>query len=72
MATVLDRLKSAMREQGLSQTDLARAAGLDPSTVNKILNGSRSPGLRAALALEEATGIPAREWAALPASVSED
>lgn len=44
-----------MRAKRWNVSQLARAAKLDPSTVNKIVSGKRSAGMTAALAIEALT-----------------
>jgi transcriptional regulator with XRE-family HTH domain len=39
--TIRERLRELMAENDLSQTDVARALELDPSTINKFLSGER-------------------------------
>lgn len=65
----LSRLRALMRELGWNQSELARRAAVDPSTVNKLLKGHRSVGLAVAHALERATldarpddPVRAEEW----------
>ena len=41
-----DRLRALVRERGLSQRELAVAAGLSDSAVSQYLSGSREPNLR--------------------------
>lgn len=45
------RLGLAMRTQGMSQTSLARASGIDRSTLSQILAGKRLPHLATSLRL---------------------
>jgi HTH-type transcriptional regulator/antitoxin HigA len=41
-ASAADVLRELMRSNGLSQTKLAKSAGITPSTLSSVLNGSRS------------------------------
>jgi transcriptional regulator with XRE-family HTH domain len=68
MSATLDRLKTVMKDRGLSQSDLAREAGLDASTINKLMSGSRSPGRRVAVAIERVCGIPVADWDDVPSA----
>lgn len=65
MNPTIERLKTLLAERGLSQSDLAREASLDPSTINKLLSGARSPSLKTAIAIERVTGIQAESWGGL-------
>jgi transcriptional regulator with XRE-family HTH domain len=62
--TARSRLVAFLERNQLTQSELARRAGLDPSTVNKIVNGQRIPDLRVAVALAVATGgeVAAESW----------
>lgn len=50
--TSLERLRSELRRPGRSQSDLARALGVHPSAVNKILAGKRDVKARELLTIE--------------------
>jgi transcriptional regulator with XRE-family HTH domain len=54
------------RNRKTSQTDFATKAGLLASMISHYCNGSRRPGLDAALAIEKASGgkVPASTWSA--------
>jgi hypothetical protein len=41
-----ESLRQAMREKGLTQAEVARATGVSPSLVSRVLRGLRSPGSR--------------------------
>ena len=55
--TFATRLKRAIEEKGVSQTDLATKIGLDRSELNRLVNGKRAPRPREAAALIEALGV---------------
>ena len=60
-----DLLAEFLEKHDFSESALARMAGLDPSTINKILRGHRKhPGLRSMLAIERATAgyVPVKSW----------
>ncbi len=61
------RLKRFMRAKNWTVSQLARAASLHASTVNKIVNGKRSAGMAAALAFEALTA----EWESGPIRVED-
>lgn len=61
------RLLAWMNRAGLNQREAAREIGLHFTHLNKILSGYQTPGLRNALLIEGATGIPVESW--LPTSV---
>jgi HTH-type transcriptional regulator/antitoxin HigA len=60
-----ETLRELLEEQGLSQRDLARRAGLSPKHVNKLLQGLVPLSADVAVRLERVTGTPARLWNAL-------
>ena len=54
-------LEKVMRETGMSGAALARAAGLAPSTINRVLNDpsvKHALSLRTMLKIEKASGVP--------------
>jgi DNA-binding transcriptional regulator YdaS (Cro superfamily) len=57
-------LRKYQRDTKATQTDLAERFGVSPVLVHYWLTEQRSPGLRTALAIEEATkgAIPASAW----------
>lgn len=57
------RLADWIRRAHLTQKEAAGIIGLKASAVSMILTGERTPGLRNALKIEAATGIPASSWA---------
>ena len=61
-------LADYLRRSKLRGSDFARLAGLDPSYVWRLVKGDRSPGIRAALAIEVATGrqIRPEDWKLKP------
>ena len=58
-----DRLRRAVADQGLSQSALARATGVDRSTLSQLLtdDGARLPGAHVAAACASALGVSA-DW----------
>jgi transcriptional regulator with XRE-family HTH domain len=58
------RLVRFLETSKTSQTDFATKAGLLASMISHYCNGSRRPGLDAALAIEKASGgeVPATVW----------
>lgn len=54
MAELLDKLRERIIASGLSQNALARAAGVNPSQVNRVLSGERQT-----LTLESAAKLAA-------------
>ena len=55
-----ETLLELLEEQGMSQRDLARRAGLSPKHVNKLLQGLVPLSADVAVRLERVTGTPAR------------
>ena len=60
--TARERLKQWMAEQNLSQAGLGSKIGLTQPTISKFLSGAAKPSPEVAFRIEDATGIPAREW----------
>ncbi len=61
------RVKSALKRRHKARKTqfwLAAEIGIAPSHLSDILSGHRSPSLSVATRLEDATGIPAREFLA--------
>ena len=58
------QIRKQLKAEGRSQNQLARDLGISQAHLSQILTGIRSPSLRVASRLEDATGIPAREFAA--------
>ena len=46
-----------LRLTGISQADLARKAGMEPTVLNNLLRGRRNPGMITLKQLNKATGI---------------
>ena len=67
-----ETLRELLEEQGLSQRDLARRAGLSPKHVNKLLQGLVPLSADVAVRLERVTGTPARLWNSLEAGYRSD
>lgn len=59
-----ETLADVLEEQGMTQADLARRAGLSKKTVNRIVKGKEPITPETALKLERVLGIPARFWLA--------
>jgi transcriptional regulator with XRE-family HTH domain len=53
----VDRIRELRIERGLSQAKLAARAGIDPSTVNQIETGKRSPSTNSLNKLARALGV---------------
>lgn len=51
------RLSAVLKSRGMSQTDLAAASGLTPSTVNRYVNGGRVPSIEVAERICAALGV---------------
>jgi HTH-type transcriptional regulator/antitoxin HigA len=67
-----ETLQELLEDQGLSQRDLARRAGLSPKHVNKLLQGLVPLSADVAVRLERVTGVPARFWNQLEANYRSD
>ncbi len=61
------RLAQHIKDMGTTQAEFARAHGFPPPKVCQWVNGTRRPGLKHALALDEATGgaVPASYWSTI-------
>ena len=57
VALTKDRLREAMRDAGLTQSDLARATGLNRATISRYLSGEVEPRQDAAHKLSIALGV---------------
>ena len=55
-------LRRIMEENGWRQKDVGEMVNRSEAAVSRWLAGKTCPDLRAALELEERTGIPARAW----------
>jgi len=55
-------LRETLTKRSMSQAELARASGLTPKHISRIVTGQSGIGTDAAVALEQALGIPARRW----------
>ena len=51
-------LEEQLREQGISQAELARRAGVTRGAINNILQGERGPGVELAKGIARALKIP--------------
>ena len=67
-----ETLRELLEEQGLTQRDLARRAGLSPKHVNRLLQGVVPLSAEVAQRLEHVTGTPARLWNRLEANYRSD
>ncbi len=52
-----DRLRKTRQERGLSQTDLAKRAGFQPSAISHFETGTRSPSFENLRRLADALGV---------------
>lgn len=58
MATLTgNKLAALLKERGMSQKELAKAAGLTPAAVSRYVNGEREPRALTAAALAEVLGV---------------
>ncbi len=57
-----EMIKDELKERGMTQKQLAAAAGIKPSVLSETINGKRSVSLNMAISLEKALGIPAEVW----------
>lgn len=57
VALTKDRLREAMRDAGMTQSDLARATGLNRATISRYLSGEVEPRQEAAHKLAVALGV---------------
>lgn len=55
-------LEKFLSGNGLSEAEFARTIGVSQPYMNRLRRGVRSPSLKLALRLEEATGIPAGQF----------
>jgi transcriptional regulator with XRE-family HTH domain len=65
MGVARDLLNAYLSKNEVSQSDLARRAGLHPTAISKLSTGVRKePDLATAVAIEEATdgAVPAKSW----------
>ncbi|WP_250286724.1 ImmA/IrrE family metallo-endopeptidase, partial [Frankia sp. CiP1_Cm_nod2] len=56
-----DRIRQAIRDAGLTQQALAKAAGMDPTALSKVLSGKRRLSSLELALIAEATGVPVAE-----------
>ena len=61
--TIRERVRAKLKRQKRNQGDLARKLGISGAQMSRILTGKSVPSLRVAIELQDATGIPAREFA---------
>lgn len=60
-------LRHTLKALGISQAELARRTGLSTKHISQVISGRASIGDACALAIGEATGIPAEVWIVLDA-----
>ena len=53
-------IKPELEERGISQKDLARMVGVQPSHLSEVLNGKRTLTTELAMKIEGAIGLPAK------------
>ena len=58
----VELLRRAMRANGWTQDEVARAIGVAPPTICNILSGKRGVGLGIALKLQDTAGINPAHW----------
>lgn len=63
-----EHLGEYLEENGWSQAELARRAGLTPKLVSEVINGKNPVTPETALKLEVATGLKAEIWLGLQSS----
>lgn len=56
------RMKELRKQRNLTLAELALRAGCAESYLSRIENGTRTPGLTLAFALEEVLGLSAKAW----------
>jgi transcriptional regulator with XRE-family HTH domain len=54
-------LETKLKEQGISQAELARRAGVTRGAINGILTGARGPGVELSKGIAKALKIPAEQ-----------
>ncbi|WP_019644125.1 LexA family transcriptional regulator [Novispirillum itersonii] len=59
--TLIDTLKKALQAPGKSQRGLARAMGLDPAAINRMLKGERQIKAHELAAIRDYLGLPASD-----------
>ena len=60
----MENLSHYAKETGLSQRELAKRLGVDPSIVSRLLNGQMRPGLELAVRIQRLTDgrVVASSW----------
>ena len=58
-----DIIARYIESEGISQAELARRIGVSEAMVSRMLDGSRRPGLRVALAMSREMRIPVERFA---------
>lgn len=61
-------LTAYLETANITQSDIARAVGIDRSVMSRIVNGTVTPSLRVAVAIERETNgaVPAASWVSPP------
>jgi plasmid maintenance system antidote protein VapI len=60
--TARERLTEWLRRSRMNQREAATELGVHWTTLNQILKGRRSPGVKNALRLQRLAGIPVEDW----------
>ena len=61
MSKFSDWLEQELKERGMSQSELARKAGVTRAAINGVLSGARGPGVNLIKGIARAFNIPAEE-----------
>lgn len=61
LAQIAANVRAAQEATGLSQVRFAQLAGIDTTTLNRILNGRTDPTARTLLKIAQAAGVPLSE-----------
>lgn len=65
-------LEAQLREQGISQAELARRAGVTRGAINNILQGERGPGVDLAKGIAKALSLPPEQVMRVAGLLPED
>lgn len=58
----IEYLKEELTLNGYKNTEIAKATGVTPSMITKILNGSKSPGLELSIKLIKTLNLDSRKF----------
>ena len=58
----VEYLKEELKINGYKNTEIAKATGVTPSMITKILNGSKSPGLELSIKLIKTLNLDSRKF----------